>query len=152
MISGTTEEAVNGVKRHYIRHPTGLPVACRSLGNASEPSPSGLYNVGVGGLAFLTDRVYRKGDELELTFPSLRQTEPLRGVVVWTQDVGGRVAGRYACGIQFSNQDMHFRARLVEQICHIEAYRLTQMKQSRILTPHEAAAEWVAKFAHRFPR
>jgi len=147
-----SEANLNGSRRHYIRHPSSLPIACRPVGVSPESASTGLCNVSVGGLSFLSDRRYGKGEELELTFPSLRHTEPLRGIVVWMQDVGVRDSGRYAYGVQFSNPDMHFRARLVEQLCHIETYRLTLMKQGRVLTPHEAAAEWVSKYASRFPR
>ena len=152
MLSIQDTTGQNGGKRHYMRHPSAMPIACKPLAKATPPNLSDLYNVSLGGLSFLTNREYRKGDALEVSFPSLRRDEVLHGVVVWIQDMGEHPAGRYACGVQFSDNNTHFRARLVEQICHIEAYRLAQMKYGRALTSPQASEEWVTKFAHRFQR
>ena len=55
-------------------------------------------------------------------------------------------------GVQFLDATDAFRARMVEQVCTIERYR-TQVREQegRELSAHEAAAEWIGKFAGRFP-
>ncbi len=65
----------------------------------------------------------------------------------------GGQAGRHAYGVRFCNQGMFPRVRLLEQICHIEAYRKTQAAQcNRHLSSNRAAMEWIARYAGRFPR
>lgn len=52
----------------------------------------------------------------------------------------------------FPRSDVEFKVRLVEQICHIENYRnILAEKEGRILSGHEAAAEWIALYAKFFP-
>jgi hypothetical protein len=45
-----------------------------------------------------------------------------------------------------------FRARMVEQICHIERYHRQQLSDGRFVSEEEAAIEWIAKYAGQFPR
>ena len=41
---------------------------------------------------------------------------------------------------------------MVEQICHIEHYRRTvHESQGRSLSSHEAAPEWIERYAEAFP-
>lgn len=59
----------------------------------------------------------------------------------------------YDVGIELLNRDDAFRARMVEQVCHIEKYRRTVKEtQGRSLTGEEAAMEWIGKYASTFPR
>ena len=58
----------------------------------------------------------------------------------------------YELGVEFLDQDDAFRARMVEQICHIETYReQVQQTEHRDLSPEQAAHEWISKFAEEFP-
>jgi hypothetical protein len=42
---------------------------------------------------------------------------------------------------------------LVEQVCHIEQYKKEVfLKEGRLLSGDEAAAEWIEKFANQFPQ
>ncbi|MCZ7563309.1 MAG: hypothetical protein M5U08_05410 [Burkholderiales bacterium] len=41
---------------------------------------------------------------------------------------------------------------MVEQVCHIEEYRRAVARdEGRTLSTEEAAAEWIAEYAARFP-
>ena len=45
-----------------------------------------------------------------------------------------------------------FRARMVEQVCHIEQYRHEILKnEGRKLSSEAAALEWIQKYAPLFP-
>jgi hypothetical protein len=49
-------------------------------------------------------------------------------------------------------QSTGFLARMVEQVCHVDKYRKSvQRSECRVLSPEEAALEWVDKHAARFP-
>jgi hypothetical protein len=44
------------------------------------------------------------------------------------------------------------RARMVEQVCHIENYKkVVYQAEGRLLTAEEAAMEWISKYASQFP-
>ena len=55
--------------------------------------------------------------------------------------------------VEFLDQDDAFRARMVEQICHIETYReqVTADRASRTELGTKLRTEWINKFAEAFP-
>ena len=54
--------------------------------------------------------------------------------------------------VQFLDQDDSFRARMVEQVCHIEHYKAeVREKEGRAISGEEAAQEWIRKYAKDFP-
>ena len=60
--------------------------------------------------------------------------------------------GEYELGLSFIDPDDAFRARMVEQICHMEHYRRqVHETEGRSLTTEEAAREWIERNAARFP-
>ena len=69
--------------------------------------------------------------------------------VAWCKDR----RGYYEVGVEFLAEDDMFRARMVEQVCHIEHYRkAVKAKEGRRLSREEAALEWIAKHAADFPK
>jgi hypothetical protein len=55
-------------------------------------------------------------------------------------------------GVAFLNAEDAYRARMVEQICHIESFRRKLISnEGRTLTPEAAAREWIARYADSFP-
>ena len=55
-------------------------------------------------------------------------------------------------GVEFLDRRDAFRARMVEQVCHIENYRKTVYHtEGRVLAGKEAALEWIGKYAAHFP-
>ena len=138
-------------RRHFMRHPTTLSVACRCLGH-SDFAPSSVRDASLGGLSFVSDCLFAEGDLLNVSFPVRLTTAQFNGVVIWRQDIAGGQAGRHAYGVRFCDQEMFPRIQLLEQICHIEVYRNTQAAQcNRRLSSSRAAGEWIAKYAARFP-
>jgi len=103
-----------------------------------------------GGLAFLSSSPHTPGDVVDVEFPSLKNVPVLQGEVVWTKPAPDN-SSRYIEGIRFLNEQDHFRARMVEQICYMLIYLRDQQAAGRALTPEEAAEEWSAKFASVFP-
>lgn len=137
--------------RQFIRHAANVPLACNREGHRND-SPQELTNVSFGGLAFVSNEPHAPGDVLELSFPSMRNHPSLRGEVVWSRADDNTGARRYMEGIRFLDERDHFRARLVEQICYIEAYAAQQKSHGRKLTHEEAAEEWTKKYAAIFPQ
>jgi hypothetical protein len=55
--------------------------------------------------------------------------------------------------MRFHGAVSEFALRMVEQLCHIEQYRLEILQRDgRWLTSEAAAAEWINRFAGQFPR
>jgi hypothetical protein len=56
-------------------------------------------------------------------------------------------------GVRFEDRDTAISVRMVEQVCHIEQYKLqVRETEGRELTGEQAAMEWIEKHAHEFPR
>ena len=111
-----------------------------------------MKDVSHGGIAFTSDRPYELGDIVELRYPTLRHPEVVRGMIVWTVAGEHNGAETYINGLSFSDTSHHYHGRIVEQLAHIEAYRLQQREErQRDLTHGQAAAEWIAANAADFP-
>lgn len=134
--------------RQFIRHPVTMPIeASRSTPHGPVPAMHA-YSIGIGGLAFRCSQSLAPGTLVHIRIPHVRPEFQTDARVVWCLDSEGGAE----LGVEFLNADDAFRARMVEQVCHIERYRQdVHDTQGRILTPEEAAAEWIDRFAATFP-
>ena len=134
--------------REYIRHPSSIPL---EVNIADLPGPQNEYlnNISLGGLSFHSKKKMESGTWITIRIPLLRETIQVRCRVVWCK----RQGKTYELGVAFSNKEDAFRARMVEQICHIEQYRNEVWQhERRRLTSEQAAVEWIKKYANTFPR
>lgn len=139
-------------RRRFFRHPVSVPVECRVDGH-DDFCPHEMRDVSYGGIAFVSDRPYELGDIVELRYPTLPHPEVVRGMIVWTVASEDAADKHHINGLCFSDASAHFHGRIVEQLCHIEAYRRVQREQhGRELTSREAASEWIANHAADFPQ
>ena len=137
--------------RRFIRHPLSIPITCTKKSH-KEIRTELLRDISLGGLAFFAASKYIPGDRLQICYPVLGREKCLRGEVIWCDTGTTGTLSQFACGIRFNSGEMLFRARLVEQMCHIEAYRQAQEKLGRRLSGEEAAREWIPTNAHKFPQ
>lgn len=151
--------------REFIRHTVDVPLEFRTVEGedqsgigplppaATAPAPwetseGRSVNVGFGGLAFASNYCPQAGDLIELRIPSVSPPFVATARVAWCRPEGGQ----YLIGVSFLDASDAFRSRMVQQVCSIENYRREmQEKEGRELTAQEASAEWIAKFANRFP-
>ena len=75
------------------------------------------------------------------------ETWRFRGRVHWV-----RPAGRhFEVGLRLTDPEQASQARMVEQACHVEAYRQRSAKRSgHSLNLEQAAARWIDRCAGRF--
>ena len=107
-----------------------------------------ITNVSLGGLAFLSQQPLEVLQRVRICIPLLQQDNHLVGIVVWCEKSGES----YEIGIEFEKSRDVFRLRMIEQICHIEHYRKeVERLEGRELSAHEAAGEWISKYAGDFP-
>lgn len=133
--------------RHFMRHPADIPIEV-SAGDLSARGPCHTSNLGLGGLAFHSAREIDPGSIVALCIPVVRPAFSTNARVVWcrTGESG------YELGVEFLDPEDAFRARMVEQVCHIEEYRhAVQRDEGRLITAEEAAMEWIEKHAAQFP-
>jgi len=132
--------------RSFIRHPTGIPIeiSLENQTNTQEP----LRNVSRGGLSFKYPEAAPEGSKIIVRIALTSPPFEARCQVTWCQKDGNA----WQVGVEFIDQDDLFRARMVEQICHIEQYRRTMRdSEGRAMSSQEAALEWIARYADAFP-
>lgn len=131
--------------RRFIRHPSDIPIEVLR-GQHANAAPS-LRDVSHGGLCFRIPEAVPVGDLITVRIALTRPAFEVEARVIWCLSDGSA----WQVGVEFVDPDDQFRTRMVEQICHIEQYRREQQQAGRRLTAHEAALEWIKKFAHAFP-
>jgi hypothetical protein len=137
--------------RRFIRHPTSIPIEVRAgtpVDPSSAPPRSALLDVGFGGLAFNSVDALVPGAVVQVRIPFVQPAFETMARVLWCR----RGDGGFRVGAEFLQAQDAFRARMVEQVCHIESYRQrVRVDEHRELSADDAAREWIARFAARFP-
>jgi c-di-GMP-binding flagellar brake protein YcgR len=134
-------------RREFIRHTAGVPIEVRAV-TGDERRQLESVNVSEGGISFVSDVDYPLGTVIEVRIPEVDPPFEANARVVWTSPE----EGRYCIGVAFLDANDAFRARMVEQVCSIERYRReVEATEGRVLTPADAAAEWISRYAGRFP-
>jgi hypothetical protein len=134
-------------RREFLRHTVHVPLEVDRAGE-SGPLVEEALNVSYGGLAFHSPECPEVGEILRLRIPTVEPAFEARARVAWCRPE----AGQYLVGVQFLDSAAAFRSRMVQQVCSIENYRQeAERRQGRPVTTREAAAEWIARYAGRFP-
>lgn len=135
--------------RAFIRHPSDVPIELSEAagGNVPRAKPR-VKDVSLGGLSFSCPERLKVGGEVKVRIPIVTPPFEARARVVWCLSQ----PDRFEAGVEFVDPQDAFAARMVEQICHIEHYRLwVKEVEGRVLDAEEAALEWIGKFAEDFP-
>lgn len=133
--------------RSFIRHPSNIPIDFQ-LEELVARGEDYLKNVSQGGLAFHSSVTLELGTTIRIKIPLVSPVFQAIGKVAWCHPVDGA----FEIGVQFLDDDDSFRARMVEQICHIEQYKQAALdKDGRQLNGEQAALEWIQKYAAGFP-
>jgi len=134
--------------RKYIRHPTDIPIEFDVEG-AIAGSRECLQDVSFGGLSFTSKIRIQPGSKIIITIRFVEPPFESMAMVKWCRKYGGH----YEIGMAFCDHEDAYRARMVEQICHIEHYkREALLKEGRRLSGEQAAKEWIKRFASTFPQ
>jgi hypothetical protein len=133
--------------RNFIRHPSDIPIEIHHLAQAA-PREHRLNNISIGGLSLQADQYLEKGTWIDIKIPVSRPPFETKARVVWCKKKGDQ----FDIGVAFDEEKEAFRARMVEQVCHIQHYKKEiAEREGRILDGREAAQEWIAKYAKDFP-
>jgi PilZ domain-containing protein len=134
--------------RQFIRHPIDVPVEI-GIGDDDVASAYHTHDISAGGLAFRSGCAVRPGVEVDICIGCVQPPFHAHARVAWCHP---HPLSGYELGVTFLDAEDAFRARMVEQLCHIEDYRRSvQRTEGREIGMDEAAAEWIEKYAAQFP-
>jgi hypothetical protein len=135
--------------RQFIRHPIDVPVEI-GIGDAGPPSGYHTHDVSMGGLAVRAGCAVAPGRTVQVRIGCVQPPFEASARVAWCRP---HPLSGYELGVTFLDAEDAFRARMVEQLCHIEDYRRSvQRTEGRELDVEQAAQEWIAKYAAQFPQ
>jgi hypothetical protein len=145
-VPATATRTDENPRREFIRHTADGPIEVRTV-DGEQAAATGL-NVSHGGLAFVSDLCPAQGATIEIAIPDVDPPFQAHARVAWCRPE----AEAFLVGVEFLDSTDAFRARMVEQVCTIERYReQVREQEGRELSAHEAATEWIGKYAGRFP-
>jgi hypothetical protein len=134
----------------FLYHPSGFPLEIRRKWFTAKPgtvsTPQQFPHIGI---IFASDRYLKPGTMVEITVHMPNNLEKFTGQVVLVK----HNRDHYEIGLWLSDPADAGRARIVEQVCHIEAY----LKEKKYrdgpynLNPERVAREWIAKYAGGVP-
>ena len=134
--------------RQFIRHPVDVPIEIRTAQRGSAAFHA--QDISLGGLAVHSEMAVEAGSQIEVRIAYVEPAFEARARVAWCRPC--RDGSGFEVGVSFLDAEDVFQARMVAQICYIEDYRRSIARaEGRELSSEEAAGEWIAKFAHRFP-
>ena len=138
------------VMRRFMRHPSDIPIELKveQCDRRAAAQRRLLNDVGAGGLSFHSAMQIPVGSIVTIRIPTVSTAFEFRGHVTWCIEA----TDCFNVGLAFDDRDEAFKARMMEQVCHIERYkRSVQREEGRSLTGEEAAREWIEKYASEFP-
>lgn len=134
--------------REFIRHPSSIPLEVAPH-SAREQLNLKLNNVSRGGLSFDSPVEFHQGTLIKIKITHIKPVFKVDAVVLWCQ----KLQDHYELGVRFLDHQDAFRVRMIEQICHIEEYRLNAQKKSgKRISKNKASLEWIEKYGPSFPR
>ncbi|MFQ5643710.1 MAG: PilZ domain-containing protein [Thiogranum sp.] len=134
--------------RSYIRHPSDIPIEYQADERNTGISQEHLHDISAAGLSFSSTHSLDPGSLITIRISCVQPGFEARAQVVWCH----RDSEGFVTGVVFIEPGDFYRARMVEQICHIEHYRAEVLaNEGRRLDGEQAAHEWIQKFAVDFP-
>jgi hypothetical protein len=134
--------------RVYVRHPSEFPVELRAPDSTLPPRRERLRDLSTGGLCCRSSAAFAEGERVRIRIPVGAASFEAEGRVAWCRPH----EDAFQIGIEFIAETEAFRARMVEQICHIERYHRQQRAEGREVSEEQAAIEWIDRYAAHFPR
>jgi hypothetical protein len=133
----------------FIEHPYDQPLSLRSIKTAVKNFNTRYYRRIDGGIRLITRQSFEPGTLIEIQTRIRGEGATFRGRVLWIKEIEGRTS---QLGLVFDNSEEAYRARMIEQLCHIEHYQRRQYAAGRNLDVHDAANEWIEQYSPNFPQ
>ena len=102
--------------RKYIRHPSDIPIEVNGVDVQNIES---LHDVSFGGLSFISKNRIKLDSKVNITIKFVTPSFTSMTIVKWCRKRGDH----YEIGVSFCDPEDAYRARIIEQVCHIEHYK-----------------------------
>ena len=136
-------------RRQYFRHPISVPIRLR-VAAYDRSFNSNSSDISLGGLNFSWSKKLPKGTVLDLTIPVKEKSFEVKARVVFSKE--DKKTARYHTGVSFTDFPSAFKAKLAEEVLQILEFRKSLSRElGHEISEEEAASQWVAQFADRFP-
>lgn len=133
--------------RHFIRHPADIPINVSDTGRFMRANMR-TRNVSLGGIQLRSKTAVVPGTIVIVSIGYVQPPFETKANVVWCS----KRDDEYELGVEFMSTEDAFKARMVEQVCHIEHYRQeVERSEGRKLSVEDAAREWISMYASQFP-
>lgn len=132
--------------RHYWRHPIEIPILLQTAGHPL-PLTELSREMSDGGLSCISEHYIEPGSAVDISITLTESPISVSGHIIWCQTN----RSGYLIGIGFDDPAQAYSARMAEQVCQIESYRLKQHRKGRLLSTEQAAKEWISCHAADFP-
>lgn len=132
----------------FIHHPPGFPIQWHPLRLKKKLQQTEYNQHSHLGLCFESEKYIKPGTVLELTIHLRGEDQKFTGRVILVHNKGTL----FEIGVWFSSRSDASRLRIVEQICHIEAYlKHKRHHEGPFVSQERIAQEWISRFASTFP-
>jgi len=135
-------------RRAFFRHPSTAPIQVFPQQQPSEHMS--MNDISSGGLAFKSNVFLDEGKMLKIRIPHVDPPFEASCVVRWRRKLDGD--NRFEIGVMFLDEQTRFRARMVEQVCHILQFQQQLAENGRDISFQEAARIWMDEHAADFGR
>ncbi len=143
-----SDKPIHDIKTGFIRHPSGFPLEIKRRRFWERTSLPDTNNPKIG-IIFESTEYIKPGEIIEISILLQSKLESFTGKVILVKNNGDD----YEIGLWLLYQEDASRARIVEQLCHIELYM--QEKKYREgpynINPDRVASEWITKYASEVP-
>ena len=145
----TNSKPVHDQQTGFIHHPAGFPIECKRLWLHDFKAEQEEYDTSHIGLIFDSEKYIKPGVQLEINIPLRNDSARFRGQVVLVRHNGNS----YEIGVWLRHRADASRARIVEQICHIETYLQTKKYRDGpySLNRDRITEEWIMEHAGSVP-
>ena len=116
LVPNKSKPSFQKMRNDFIRHPQQFPFEFRRTREWSWTAREQESPQGDLGLSFVSRKYIPTGTKMELSIPLRGIVQKFQGTVVMVRET----SQGYDIGLWLASQDDASRARLVEQICHLE--------------------------------
>ena len=137
-------------RRKYIRHPLNYPVKTRIIRPETEEKHivSETDNVGAGGVLFSSKYKIPVKSEVEIEMQVEKRRFLLDGSVVRCNQTND---GQYTIAVAFNNSSELLKARMMEQVVRIKAFKDRLERRYNVSLDFAVIAkEWIKRYSRSF--
>lgn len=116
LVPKKVKPSFNKICNDFIRHPHQFPLEYRRRRGWRWSSQDKQAPAGDLGLSFTSRKYIPTGTKMEISIPLRGDAQKFQGTVVMVREV----SNGYEIGLWLASADDASRARIVEQICHLE--------------------------------